>query len=154
MNQIPDKLFRKLFIVSEQVRNDLKSKGRVIPVENSDGTVGVGHFTIAKPNNFYVILDFSGEPIVDFINLPQTAVIIANGLALGRSIDTQILKVDQCYGYAEFEEALHKRIAHQNINKDAERAHLMMTKGSINHTKKNYYRKQILRKYEKLIKFA
>lgn len=154
MNQIPDKLFRKLFIVSEQVRNNLKSKGCIIPIEKDDGTVGVGHFTISKLDNFFVIQDFSGEIIVNFINLPQTAVIIANSLALGRSVDTQILQVDQCYGYAEFEESLHKKIAERNINKDNDRAQLMLTKSGINHTKKNYYRKQIIRKYEKLIKFA
>lgn len=154
MNQIPDKLFRKLYVISEQVKQDLKDKGRVIPIENDNGTVGVGYFSIAKPNNFYVILDYSGEVIVDHINLPQTAVILANGLALGRLLDTQILKVDQCYGYAEFEEELHKHLAEKNFKKDIDRAQIMLTKSSINHNKKNYYRKQIIRKYEKLVKFA
>ena len=87
MKKIPNDLYKKIVQVSTQVKMELRRKGIVVPVENKDGTVTVGNFLIVKNSNgFYSILDKNDDVVVDQINLPQTAVVVANNLAGIRSI--------------------------------------------------------------------
>lgn len=106
MNDIPKETWDKIFSISLKVKNNLKKKGFIIPIQNDDGTIKIGFYTIKKENEFYSIYDSTNYLIVDKLNLAQSAVLIANGLALGRFIDKNILELDRNYGYALFEEQL------------------------------------------------
>ena len=154
MKQINSNVYKKLQIVSDQVKQELQKKGVASPIRNNDGSIALGSYTITKRNGFYVILDYSKEVVVDQINLPQTAAILANNLALGKWIDEKILRSDRQYGYAEFEETLHLRMAENNLKKNVDRADMLYTKGKIKHAKKEYFKLEILRSFEKLRNFA
>jgi hypothetical protein len=154
MKQLSSNVYKKLQIVSDQVKKELQKKGVAIPVRNTDGSIALGNYTIAKRNGFYVILDYAKEVVVDQINLPQTAAILANNLALGKWIDEKILKCDRHYGYAEFEETLHIRMAEKNLKKNVDRADMLFTKGKIKHAKKEDFKREIIKSFEKLRNFA
>lgn len=151
MKTIPEDLYNKIVKVSKQVHSDLRLKGIVVPVKNRDGSIRIGAFTVVKTDSdFYEILDHNREPIVDHINLPQTAAILANGLALGKFIDKNLLETDQYYGYALFEEQLHQRALERSRKKSLEYFELTSNKRTIAKTKKELYKKDIVRSFEKL----
>ena len=154
MNRIDDTVYRKLETVSNKVKNQLQSKGVAIPFKNDDGTISLGNYTIARRNGFYAILDYANEVIVDQINLPQTAAILANNLAVGKFIDNVILNYDRNYGYADFEEQLHHRTAERVLKKNLDRADVLFTKSKISHDKKQAAKRAILKSFEKLRNFA
>jgi hypothetical protein len=154
MTHLSDSVYRKLQVVTDQVKQQLQRKGVAIPVKNDDGSIALGHYTIVKQDNFYAILDFSNEVIVDKINLPQSAAIIANGLALGKFVDTDTLNLDRQYGFCEFEELLYSKLAEKNLDKNIDRADMMYTKKNINRDKKIKFKRSIMKRFEKLRNFA
>lgn len=154
MKNLPNNIYYKIQQLSEDVRNDLKKKGVVVPVKNKDGSTTVGYYTIVKTNQGYEILDSLGDKIVEGINLPQSAILIANNLALGRFKDNDIIDNDRRYGYALFEEELHSRAVSNSKKRTLEYFHLMSTKASIAKSKREYYKRDLLNKYEKLIQLV
>lgn len=154
MDQISEKVYKQLKQLTVEVKNDLRRKGVVVPVKNDDGTVSIGFYTVKKANGYYQVFDHTDDIIVDQINLPQSAIIIANNLALGKFVDKEILNSDRNYGYAAFEELLHKRFAEKNMPKNVDKADVYFTKSAVNKSKKDRYKADILRTFEKLKKFA
>lgn len=145
-------VYKNLKIVSDKVRETLRARGIVIPSENSDGSINIGNYLICKSNGVYQIKTCSGTIVEDCINLPQTAIIVANGLALGKFTNYDALFLDQKYGYAAFEEELHKSHATKNIDLDDDRAELLMIRSRINRQQKNKYRRAIDKSFEKLLR--
>ena len=130
MKNLSIELYNKIQKLSEDVRLDLERKGVVVPVKNKDGTISVGYYKIVKNDNGYSILNHAGLPEVDGINLPQTAVLIANSLALGKYRDNKLIDFDRRYGYALFDEELHTRAVAQSKKKSLEHYDLMTTKAA------------------------
>ena len=154
MKQVPDHLYKKIVKLSDEVKLEFRRKGFVLPVKNTDGSITLGRYKVVKhKDSYYAIHDSHNEIIVDGINLPQTAAMLANGLELGRWIDSQLLQRDRNYGYALFEETLYKRYAEKNMKKDIDRAQVMLTKSHINRTKKEICKREILQSFDKLRKF-
>jgi len=148
-------LYRKFILLSDSVKKKLRSRGIAIPTANQDGTVSIGAYTIIKDDNGnYAIITISKEYVVRDINLPQTAILVANNLALGRRTDDSIIVQDKNYGYALFEEQLHTRAARKSMRTNPEYADLMLDKGIISKYKKEACKKQITRSFEKLRKLA
>jgi hypothetical protein len=155
MKNIPDDLYKKMVKLSDEVKQQLRKKGVAVPARQADGSVTIGHFKIVKTNEgFYSILNSHREVILDRINLPQTAVIIANGLALGRFKDFEIINHDKQYGYALFEEIVYKQAIEKSNKKSLEYFELAMTKYSIARAKKEYHKKDVVRSFQKLIKLV
>jgi len=153
MKQIPDHLFKKLEHITSEVKEKLKKKGIVVPSENTDGSISLGNYKILKKSSgFYSILDYGDRPVVEGMNLPQTAVIVANGLALGRFLDHRIVEKDRLYGYAVFEETAAKK-GLQKVTADIDRYDLLTTKCLIAQAKKSKYKFEIDKDFEKLRKF-
>jgi hypothetical protein len=152
-SSISDSLYRKLEVVSNQVKKQFRNKGIVIPIKNDDGSISLGNYTIVKENNFYKILNYAQETVVENINLPQTAAVLANNLALGKFIDIQILNIDRKYGYAEFEEQLSTRLLKKSKN-NLVLYDLSLANGREKQAKKEFYRQEIQRSFEKLRKFV
>lgn len=155
MTTTVDKIYKELQNLDIKIKNDFLSKGLVVPVKYKDGSIGVGFYRIKKEKTgFYSITDTRKEILVDNINLPQTAAIIANKLAVGKFIDVNILNMDKKYGYALFDETMHIQLAKKNLkNKNLDNADLFYTKANISKLKKNYYKSEIDFSYRKLIKF-
>ena len=112
----------------------------------------VGNYLIVKDfEGFYSILDRDNDVVVDQINLPQTAVVVANNLALGRYKDVNLINADKNYGYAAFDELLHMRAVEKSSKKSLEYFDVMLTKGMLARAKKESYRSDIVRSFEKLL---
>lgn len=143
-------VYNRLQRVTDEVRQQLARKGIAIPVKNQNGTITLGHYTVCKQNGFYSILDYADVPVVEKINLPQTAIILANNLALGRFLDHRILTIDRNYGYAEFEEQLNFKLA----SKGKAYTDLRMIKGQEKRIRKESLKREIIKSFEKLRKFV
>lgn len=148
-------LFGKIKQIKLDVNEQLKKQGVVAPIKNKDGSVKVGNYTIKKiKTGFYSIVDYSDEAVIEFINLPKSAAILANKLALGKFVDDIILNADRRYGHALFEEELQNQLAIRNVKKNQlDKASLMYTKATISRLKKEHYLAEIDRSFEKLIRF-
>lgn len=155
MKQIPNDLYQKIELLNKNVKEQLKQQGIIVPVKNSDGSVKIGRYSIERhKNGFYTVLNYRGELVVDNINLPQTAALIANRLALGKWMDNDIVTTDRQYGHAEFDELVHTQLAEKNIKlKDYDKAEVMLTKSSIAKIRKEQFKQTITRGFEKLLKF-
>jgi hypothetical protein len=148
-----EELYKKFVEVSAEVREDFRCRGLVLPVSNKDGTISVGPYRIVKDrNDLYTIVDSKNRVEIDGINLPQTAIIMANDLALRKFLDRSIIKRDQEYGYALFKEQLYRRALQRSKNQPIDRYDLMAAKNLINREKKERCRRDIEHSFEKLTK--
>jgi len=150
-----DEIYLKIQQISIDVKEKLKHQGIVVPVKQRDGTIQIGAYRIKKDKSgFYSILDFRNEVIINRINLPQTAAIQANRLALGKYIDDDILQADTKYGHAYFDEELHTHMATQSLKKkDLDKAEMMYTKSTIAKYKKIQYLHEVKKCFDKLMRF-
>jgi hypothetical protein len=148
-----EELYKKFVEVSAEVREDLRRRGLIVPVSNKDGTISVGTYRIVKDrNDLFTIVDSRNRIEIDGINLAQTAIIMANDLALRKFLDRSIIKRDQEYGYALFKGQLYRRALQRSKNQPIERYDLMAAKSSINREKKERCRRDIEHSFEKLTK--
>jgi len=154
MKPIPNDLYEKIERVSDKIRADFRQRGIVIPVKNTDGSINIGRFRVINQHTgFYAIYNSNGEVIVEGINLPQTAALIANDLALGRILDPRIVKQDQEYGFALFKETLYgHRAKDTKINFDS--FELAKMKESIAKNRKEQFHRGIVQRFEKLRKLV
>ena len=150
-----DEIYLKIQQLSTDVKEKLKCQGIVVPVKKRDGSIQIGSYSIKKEGSgFYSILDFKNEVIIKSINLPQTAAIQANRLALGKYIDDDILQADTRYGHAYFDEELHTQLAERCLNKkDFDKAEMMYTKSTIARHKKNQHMFEVKKCFDKLMRF-
>lgn len=155
MKHISDNLYQKIQQLDQSVKETLRRQGVVVPVKSKNGNIQVGSYYIKKNDSgFYSIVDQRDDSIVSGLNLPQTAVILANSLALGKWIDSRMLQIDRKYGHEMFDEQLHVHLAEKNIAKrNLDQAELMYTKSYIAKTKKDRHKKVILNSFDKLIRF-
>jgi hypothetical protein len=150
-----DELYNNLIQLSQEVKIKFRNKGLSVPVQNTDGSVRLGSYKIVKnPGEFYCIVDNTGETVINHINLPHTALLLANGLSLGYFTDTKLITQDQQYGYALFEELLQKNAIENSRTKTLEHYELAMTKFKIAKSKREYYKNTIMKSFQKLIKLV
>ena len=155
MKNVHNDLYSNITRVTADVQEALRKKGLVVPVKHRDGSIAVGHCRIVKDSDgYYSVVDKRGDVIVGTINLPQTAALVANGLALGKHKDDKIIEIDKNYGYAFFDEQVHTRAVELSKNKPLERFELMLIKRNIARIRKENYRNEIVKSFEKLIKLV
>lgn len=154
MNNLPSHLYHQIQQLSDEVCNDFKRKGIVPPIKNDDGSVTLGYYKIVKNDNGYTIFDSNQQPVVENLNLPQSAVLLANNMALGKFKDKTVIENDKKYGYALFDEELHIKAANKKKNKKIDHIDLMLTKAAIAKSKKEYYKRELVNRYEKLIQLV
>ena len=151
MTQITQELFNEIKSLAVKVKHNLKTKGLVVPSENRDGSIGIGDYKIVKKDHQYFVLDKRNDLKAGPINLAQSAIIIANNLALGRMADGKTLDNDKWFGYKSFDEENYSRSARINIKKhDIDRAEIFLTRAEIAKREKNHYKSEILREYNRL----
>ena len=150
-----DELYYKIQQLNLETKKNLLKHGVVVPMQKNDGSIKVGNYLIKKINqSFYSIYDIKNRSIVEGINLPQTAILIANKLALGKWIDTDLLQLDKKYGYAAFDALVHKRSSELNFKqKNYDKSDIMQIKSISAQRKKEYYKKTITLDYRKLLEF-
>jgi hypothetical protein len=150
-----DNLYSKIEQLNKDIKQNLFNKGIVVPIQKSNDTIKIGNYLIKKIGiSFYNICDSKERIIIEGINLPQTAIIIANKLALGKWIDTTLLQEDRKYGYASFDELVNKKSASLNFKqKNYDKFDISEIKSLMAKQKKEYYKKQIDNNYRKLFEF-
>ena len=155
MKEISEDLYQKILNTNREVQTELRKKGLVVPVKLPGGYVKIGDFTIVKNKcGWYNIVDAWGEILVKQINLPQTAAVLANGLALGKMLDNDLLETDRRYGYASFEESIYDRAVKSSSKKTVDCYHISSTKFSIARLKKEQYKSEIVKSFDKLLKLV
>ena len=147
-------LYQEIIQLSVRTKEKFRSRGIVLPVKNLDGSISIGDYRLEKDsNNFYCIKDKHGNLIIDQINLPQTAAVIANDLALGKNLNQHLIEKDRSYGYAQFEEDLHKRAVFSG-KKDSDYIDIKLSKFMLSQVKKELCKQDIIKSFEKLRNLA
>ena len=155
MKPVHQDLYKKITQVSTDVQESLRKKGVVVPVRNKDGSICVGKYKILKNSTgYYSIVDQYGDVTVEMINLPQTAAVVANGLALGKQKNDQLIESDKKYGYALFDEEVHNRAVELSVKKPLERFEIMLNKRDMARARKELYKNEVIKSFEKLIKLV
>ena len=149
--KINNQLFKKVEQLAEGVKKDFQSKGLVIPIKEKDGSVKFNNYTIVRDRSgFYSIISASNITIVSNINLPQSAIILANALALGRGTDDKIINHDKQYGFNSFEEEQCKKVAAAMAKKkEWDRMDTLIIKQNIAHQRAEYAKDTVLKSFEK-----
>jgi len=150
MTNLTPKLFEDVKYLATKVRSDLKGKGFVVPAKNKDGSVTVGEFRIVKKDDGFYIAK-GNNAFLGPINMPESAIIVANNLALGKQLDHALLENDKWFGFKRFDEeaSLHgARVCEKR--KDPDRADLLYNKAAIAKHQKDQYKSSILSAYNQL----
>jgi hypothetical protein len=149
--KINNQLFKKVEQLAEGVKKDFQSKGLVIPVKEKDGSVKFNNYTIKRDQSgFYSIISSSNITIVTNINLPQSAIILANALALGRGTDDKIINYDKQYGFNSFEEEQYKRVAASLAKKkEWDQMDTLIIKQNIARQRAEHAKDTVLKSFEK-----
>lgn len=149
--KINNHLFKKIELLAEGVKKDFRSKGLIIPVKEANGSIKFNSYTIIRDQSgFYSIISASNIIIVSNINLPQTAIILANSLALGCGTDDKIINIDKQYGFNLFEEEQCKRVATAMAKrKDWDRMDTLIIKQNIARHRAKYAKDTVLKSFEK-----
>jgi hypothetical protein len=150
-----NQLFEKFTKLANAVRQDFKRKGVVLPSQKKDGSIQIGTYNIKKQNSAYYIKDRNDNVVVGPLNLAQTAVVIANDLALGRWPDHQLMDDDKWYGYKAFAEESALHIAETaSKRKDTDRADFSRYRAVMAAEQKLIYKKNIDSRFNKLCKLT
>jgi len=152
MTSTSDQVLKKFKLVADIVKKDLKQRGIAIPTKNRDGIVSMENYSIVKnANGFYSIKNRIGDTVIDKINLPQTAALIANSLALGMLTEQRFYRLDQEYGYMSFEVDLLRQHAARSLKKkNLDRAEFLYTKLNIAKIRVETTKASIMYSFEKL----
>lgn len=147
-------ILQELSSIKKNVEKDLRKKGLVPAKKSLDGNIRIGSFFVVKqPTGFYSVMDSNKNVMADGINLPHSAAIFANNLALGRWTCREILDLDRKYGHYTFDEQLYKKYFTDNFqSKRYDKAEILNEKYRTAKNKKNYYKNKILEGFNKLIK--
>jgi hypothetical protein len=149
--QLDHQLYKKFAELAFEVKETLREKGYVIPAERADGKIKIGNYIIFKNKGFFDIMTLRGQALYEKINLPQTALIIANSLALGQSVDSKLLENDQKFGYSYFEELNYDRLSKVYLNKrDYARFDSLLIKQELAQIRSKNAKNYILINFEKL----
>jgi hypothetical protein len=151
MTKLNEKLFTQIENVAKSVRQQLRNKGYIVPQRGPNNSYIFERYTVKKDyTGFYSIVNSNNEIIVQQINLPQTAALIANNLALGKFLDSKLIELDTNYGYKEFDYQVFKNAAERNKSKDLDLSIFYETRCKMAESLKKEYKKQIQSQFDKL----
>jgi hypothetical protein len=148
-------LFEKFEKLAHAVKQEFKSKGIIIPSRRRDGSIQIGDYSITKKDPFYYIKNSRGIVVAGPLNLAQTAVVVANDLALGRWADEKLIDTDRWYGFKDFEEqSATARADRAYKDKDSDKGDLSLSKAAAAGERKLFYKKSIVSRFDKIYKLT
>lgn len=150
MKKIPDRIYTKFEKVAKHVISNLKKQGHVIPSQQSDGSIKFEKFTVFKNTQGLYSVVAASIIYQERLNLPQSAAIIANDLALGKIQDTVIIQLDQNYGFKLFEEQLYQQASKRKKN-SLDQIIFYETRAEHARSQKDALKNSILKSFKKLI---
>jgi len=115
MTELDPALFNKVERVAKTVIDSLKKKGYVVPSSMSNNRVNFDGYIVGRDREgYYYISNSNRDMLIDKINLPQTAAVVANNLALGRNNIENLLDQDKYFGFRDFDTLIFKRAMDRN----------------------------------------
>jgi len=150
MPKVQKDLVERVNTIAEHVKDDLRKKGVIVPVKQKDGSVHFDDYIMVKESDGYHIykkkLHIAGP-----INLPQTAIVIANGLALGRLVDDKLIEQDRWYGFKLFDEEVYTKSANNSLkSKNYDKADFCFTRASIAKQQKETHKRDIMSHFNRI----
>ena len=153
MKKNPTQLFNSVEKIARQVKQEFKEQGIIIPTRNKQGNIVIGRYTVTKRKTAYYIVNNTGVDVIGPINLAETAIIVANDLALGRLADTNLLNKDRWYGWKSFEAQNSKSVSESaSKQKDHDRAELCLDRAEKAQNLMLHYKQIIDSRFNKLRK--
>jgi hypothetical protein len=144
-------ILEKVQVLADSVKEDLRKRGVIVPKKHKDGSIQFDRFLVVNKKTGWHILDSRTETIVGPINAPQTAIVAANSLALGRTVDDKLLENDKWYGFKHFDEEVYTNSAKNSIkNKNWDKADWCFTRASIAKVQKEQYMSYIMSSFNRL----
>lgn len=150
MPKVQKNLVEKVQTLADHVKQDLRKKGVIVPTKQKDGSIHFDDFIMIKETDGYHIYKKKTH-IVGPMNLPQTAIIIANGLALGKLIDEKLLEHDKWYGYKMFDEEVYTKSANNSVkSKNYDKADWCFTRAGIAKQQKELHKRDIMSHFNRI----
>jgi len=150
MIDLDPSLFIKVEKIAKTVIDSLKKKGYVVPSSLSNNRVNFDGYIVGRDREgFYYISNPRKDTLIDKINLPQTAAVVANNLALGKSAVDSLLVQDKYFGYKDFDQAVFKRAMDRNKQDIDQFAYWQTRYNDAKHQAKSH-RSAIVNSFEKL----
>jgi hypothetical protein len=150
MIDLDPELFIKVEKVAKTVIESLRKKGYVVPSALSNNRVNFNGYIVGQDvDGYYYIHNLRTDTLINRINLPQTAAVVANNLALGKSTAEILLSQDRYFGYRDFDQAVFKRAmdrSKQNIDQFA----YWQTRYNTARQQAKSYKATIVNSFEKL----
>jgi hypothetical protein len=110
--KVNNQVYENIVKLTKNTRDSFKSRGIILPTIDDDGNVNVGKFIIKRNNDGqFQIADRLGQTFYKNINLPQTAILVANCLATKKRVDNKVLHHDQRYGTKMFDDLNYTRLS-------------------------------------------
>lgn len=116
MTDLDPDLFLKIENTARTVIDSLKKKGYVVPTSLPGNRVNFNGFIVGRDKEGYYIQNPRTDTLINRINLPQTAAVVANSLALGKYKIENILSQDRRWGYRDFDMMVFKRAMERTRN--------------------------------------
>jgi hypothetical protein len=146
-----DQLYKKVADLTAGIKQEFRAKGIVLPTRTNRGIKLDNYSVVKNDDDYYSILTSTDEVVFDKINLSYTAIVIANTLALGQTVDPKLIENDRQHGYQTFEEDNYRRmVAVHTKKKDWDRAETALLKQKIAHERAKIAKKYIVASFEKL----
>ncbi len=150
MKAVDKELFNKVENVAKTVLNDLRKKGYVVPTKVDNNVIDFDGFKVGKDiENTYYIVNQRYDITIRYINLPQTAALLANRLALGKGVDNTILNDDRTYGFRQFDMQRYKQ-SMSKVKKDFDQFTVFETRYQIAEAQAKNCKRRIADAFEKL----
>lgn len=150
MTDLDPSLFIKVEKIAKTVIDSLKKKGYVVPSSLSNNRVNFDGYIVGRDREgFYYISNPRKDTLIDKINLPQTAAVVANNLALGKSAVDVLLIQDKYFGYKDFDQAVFKRAMDRSKQNIDQFAYWQTRYNDAKHQAKSH-RSAIVNSFEKL----
>lgn len=145
-------VFNKLNALNDKVKDQLRRKGLITPVKKPDGSIQVGTLKIVKKDNLFYVIDRYNNILAQNINLPHSAILIANDLGLSKATVNSTIEKDYRYGHYAFDELNLKAIITKT--KDQGKKEILQEKLITSSLQKKKYKQAILEGFNKLLKIA
>jgi hypothetical protein len=144
-------ILEKVQALADSVKGDLRKKGVIVPKKHKDGSIQFDNFLVVSKNNGWHVLNKKQETVVGPVNAPQTAIVSANSLALGRSVDDKLLENDKWYGFKYFDEEVYSNSAKTSMKSNNwDKADWCLTRASIAKVQKEQYLAYIMSSFNRL----
>ena len=152
--QESNSVYYKIQDLTKQVKADFRSRGLVLPTKNDNNDIRIGNYFLSKVNNQYQITDKFKEVICNNINLPQTALLLTNTLALTGKLDKDLLEKDQQYGFNSFDRDNFDRLAKICVKKkNWNNYHHVVSRKDSATARADSAKRTIINRFEKLYQF-